>query len=128
MMWASSSGLPLYLTCGVDAYRDRITGRVRAVLQARFGDAGRGVLPPGPLYEGYAPYQVEMTAVGWRLVLAPPDVRRWVVAHEVAHRVHMNHGPAFKALESELFEGDADGARLLLRRVGPGLRRIGRRF
>jgi predicted metal-dependent hydrolase len=63
----------------------------------------------------------------WRLVLAPPEVRRWVAAHEVAHRVHMNHGPAFKALETELFEGDAAAARLLLRRVGPGLKRIGRR-
>jgi predicted metal-dependent hydrolase len=61
----------------------------------------------------------------WRLVLAPPAVRRWVVAHEVAHRVHMNHGPAFKALEAELFEGDAEAARLLLRRIGPGLKRIG---
>src|SRR5262249_31585938 len=61
----------------------------------------------------------------WRLILAPPEVRRWVVAHEVAHRIHMNHGPAFKALEAELFEGDADAARLLLRRVGPGLKRIG---
>jgi hypothetical protein len=64
----------------------------------------------------------------WRLVLAPIEVRRWVVAHEVAHRVHMNHGPAFKALEAELFEGGADAARLLLRRLGPGLRRIGRRL
>lgn len=50
---------------------DRITGKVRAALQARFGDAGRGVLPPGPPYEGFAPYQVEMTAVGWRPAPAP---------------------------------------------------------
>ena len=64
----------------------------------------------------------------WRLVLAPAQVRRWVVAHEVAHRVHMNHGPAFKALELKLFDGDAEAARLLLRRLGPGLRRIGRRL
>ena len=62
----------------------------------------------------------------WRLVLAPPEVRRWVVAHEVAHRLHMNHGPAFKALEAELFDGDAEAARLLLRRIGPGLKRVGR--
>lgn len=62
----------------------------------------------------------------WRLVLAPPEVRRWVVAHEVAHRLHMNHGPAFKALEADLFGGDADAARLLLRRLGPGLKRVGR--
>lgn len=63
----------------------------------------------------------------WRLVLAPPAVRRWVVAHEVAHRLHMNHGPAFKALEAALFDGDVEAARLLLRRLGPGLKRVGRR-
>lgn len=63
----------------------------------------------------------------WRLVLAPPEVRRWVVAHEVAHRLHMNHGPAFKAAEARLFDGEVAAARLLLRRLGPGLKRIGRR-
>lgn len=63
----------------------------------------------------------------WRLLLAPPEVRRWVVAHEVAHRVHMNHGSGFKALEAELFGADPATARLLLRRLGPGLKRIGRR-
>jgi predicted metal-dependent hydrolase len=62
----------------------------------------------------------------WRLILAPPDVRRYVVAHEVAHLVHMNHGPQFKALERQLFEGNAKEASLLLRRVGNRLRRIGR--
>ena len=64
----------------------------------------------------------------WRLVLAPPEVRRWVVAHEVAHRVHMNHGAAFKALEAELFDGDVDAARSALRLVGPRLKRVGRRI
>ena len=62
----------------------------------------------------------------WRLILAPPAVRRWVVAHEVAHRRHMNHGAAFKALEAELFDGDVAAARSLLRRLGPRLKRIGR--
>ena len=62
----------------------------------------------------------------WRLILAPPDVRRYVVAHEVAHLVHMDHGPAFKGLERKLFEGDADAARLLLRRIGSRLKRVGR--
>lgn len=61
----------------------------------------------------------------WRLILAPPDARRYVVAHEVAHLVHMDHGPRFKALERSLFEGDANAARLLLRRVGPRLKRVG---
>ncbi len=62
----------------------------------------------------------------WRLVLAPPEVRRYVVAHEVAHLAHMDHGAKFKALERHLFEGDADAARLLLRRIGSRLKRIGR--
>ena len=64
----------------------------------------------------------------WRLVMAPPAVRRWVVAHEVAHRVHMNHGPAFKALEAKLFEGDAGAARSELRRIAARLKGIGRRL
>ena len=62
----------------------------------------------------------------WRLILAPPAARRYVVAHEVAHLRHLNHGPRFKALERELFGGDPHAARLLLRRVGSRLKRIGR--
>ena len=62
----------------------------------------------------------------WRLILAPPAVRRWVVAHEVAHRRHMNHGAEFKALEAELFDGDVAAARSLLRLLGPRLKRVGR--
>lgn len=50
---------------------DRITGKLRAALQARFGDGGRGVLPPGVPYDGYAPLQVEVTASGWTTTLAP---------------------------------------------------------
>ena len=64
----------------------------------------------------------------WRLILAPPAARRYVVAHEVAHLRHMDHGAAFKALERELFGGDADTARLLLRRLGGRLKRLGRRL
>ena len=62
----------------------------------------------------------------WRLILVPPAARRFVVAHEVAHRVHMDHGPRFKALEATLFDGDVAGARALLRRVAPVIRRLGR--
>jgi predicted metal-dependent hydrolase len=62
----------------------------------------------------------------WRLILAPPSARRYVVAHEVAHLVHLHHGPEFKALESKLFDGNAAEARRLLRSAGPRLKRIGR--
>jgi hypothetical protein len=63
----------------------------------------------------------------WRLVFAPVEARRFVVAHEVAHLVHLNHGAEFKALERQLYGGDVAAARALLRRVGPRLRRLGRR-
>nr|WP_245198033.1 SprT family zinc-dependent metalloprotease [Sphingomonas kaistensis] len=62
----------------------------------------------------------------WRLVLAPPEVLRFVVAHEVAHRLHMDHSPAFKAAEERLYGGPVAGARSELRRLGPSLRAVGR--
>lgn len=31
----------------------------------------------------------------WRLILAPPEILRYVAAHEVAHLAQMNHSPAF---------------------------------
>ena len=61
----------------------------------------------------------------WRLILAPPAARRYVVAHEVAHLKHLDHGPAFKALERELFGGDVAAANSILRSEGLRLRRIG---
>lgn len=62
----------------------------------------------------------------WRLVLAPPHLLRWVVAHEVAHRRHMDHSSAFRALEAELYGGDVRSARAELRALGPRLKRVGR--
>jgi predicted metal-dependent hydrolase len=62
----------------------------------------------------------------WRLILAPDWVRRATVAHEVAHRVHMNHGPDFHALVEALLGTDPKPARLWLRSHGPSLHRIGR--
>jgi hypothetical protein len=65
--------------------------------------------------------------LSWRLILAPPEVRRYVVAHEVAHLVHMDHSARFKALEARLYGVGLSEARAALRRMGPRLRRIGRR-
>lgn len=62
----------------------------------------------------------------WRLILAPDFVRLSTVAHEVAHRVHMNHGPAFKALERELTGGSTTAARDWLRAHGASLHGYGR--
>ncbi|HBK08851.1 MAG TPA: zinc metallopeptidase [Acetobacteraceae bacterium] len=63
-------------------------------------------------------------ALSWRLVMAPAFVQDYVVAHEVAHLRHMNHGPNFWALVDQLTPHTkaaipwlrAEGARLL--RIG----------
>jgi predicted metal-dependent hydrolase len=62
----------------------------------------------------------------WRLILAPSFVRRSTVAHEGAHRVHMNHGSGFKALERELLGESPSVARAWLRAHGPSLHGYGR--
>jgi predicted metal-dependent hydrolase len=64
--------------------------------------------------------------LSWRLILATPQARRYVVAHEVAHLVHLNHGPEFKALEARLFGTGLAAAKASLRRDAARLRRIGR--
>ncbi len=64
----------------------------------------------------------------WRIVLAPPQLLRWLVAHEVAHRRHMNHGPEFRALEAGLYGGNVPAARAELRALGPRLKRVGLRL
>jgi len=62
----------------------------------------------------------------WRLILAPEHVRRATVAHEVAHLVHMNHGPAFHALVKTLLGADPAPARRWLRARGASLHWFGR--
>ncbi|MET4897366.1 SprT family zinc-dependent metalloprotease [Sphingomonadaceae bacterium jetA1] len=62
----------------------------------------------------------------WRLILAPGFVRRATVAHEVAHRVHMNHAPAFHALVAELLGKDPAPAIAWLRQHGAELHWFGR--
>lgn len=65
--------------------------------------------------------------LNWRLICAPASVRRYVVAHEVAHLVHLDHSLEFKSLEAWLFGSGLADAKATLGRIGPRLRRIGRR-
>ena len=62
----------------------------------------------------------------WRLILAPAFVRRSTVAHEVAHRVHMDHSPRFHRLAAELDDRDPAESRAWLMRNGAALHWIGR--
>jgi lysophospholipase L1-like esterase len=48
---------------------DAFASRMREVLRARFGDAGRGLLPPGIPFAGYAPTLVRVAAApAWRAI------------------------------------------------------------
>ena len=58
----------------------------------------------------------------WRLAMAPPGVLDYVAAHEVAHRVRMDHSPAFWAVVEGL-RPDWRAARDWLHSEGPGLHR-----
>jgi predicted metal-dependent hydrolase len=127
------------LRCG--GPEDAVPRRVEAFLKQRARDAMSSDIAEFTAAAGAAPRSVTVgdaatrwgscsadgrIRMSWRLILAPPEVRRYVAAHEVAHLVHLNHGPGFKALEARLFGPGLSQAKAVLRRVGPRLRRIGR--
>jgi predicted metal-dependent hydrolase len=51
--------------------------------------------------------------LNWRLVQLPPRIADYVVAHEVAHLIELNHSPRFWALVESLLPGHADARREL---------------
>lgn len=59
----------------------------------------------------------------WRIMMAPPTVIDYLVAHEVAHLREMNHGPRFWTLCRELCPR-TDEARAWLKRNGGALQAI----
>jgi predicted metal-dependent hydrolase len=59
----------------------------------------------------------------WRIMMAPPAVINYLVAHEVAHLRQMNHGPKFWKLCQELCP-DTEECRSWLKRNGSALQAI----
>lgn len=59
----------------------------------------------------------------WRIIMAPDFVQTALVAHEVAHLAHLNHGAAFHRLVDELVGDMAGQSRNWLRTNGPALHR-----
>ncbi|MEW6122835.1 MAG: SprT family zinc-dependent metalloprotease [Pseudomonadota bacterium] len=60
----------------------------------------------------------------WRLILAPPSVLDYLAAHEVAHRLEMNHGPRYWRNVERIFPARR-AAESWLRTHGAGLHRFG---
>lgn len=127
------------LTCGgpADRFGDRIARWLRGEARRRLVEETRALtarsgIADGPVSVGDAGTRWgSCSASGairynWRLLLVPPAVRAYVVAHEVAHRVHLNHGAQFHALQAKLYDGDIAEVRSILRRLGPRLKRVGR--
>lgn len=59
----------------------------------------------------------------WRIGMAPPPVINYLVAHEVAHLIEMNHGPAFWKLCHTLCP-DTERCKAWLKRNGSALQAI----
>ncbi|HWH15419.1 MAG TPA: SprT family zinc-dependent metalloprotease [Miltoncostaeaceae bacterium] len=58
-------------------------------------------------------------SLNWRLMMAPPEVGEYVVVHELAHLVHMDHGPRFWALVRRHLPGMDEPREWLRRHGGP---------
>ena len=76
-----------------------------------------GRQPPTALSNGRSEWgscnQKGEIRLNWRLVQLPPHLADYVVAHEVAHLVELNHSPRFWALVESLFPGHAAARRAL---------------
>ena len=107
------------LVVGGDA--DMFERRVRDFIKAEFLTAVRAMVKTAPRELWPSRIAVRDTtsrwgscsssgtiSFSWRLAFAPTDVMRYVVMHELAHRVHMNHSPAFWATVGALY-GDGVG-------------------
>ena len=65
-------------------------------------------------------------AYSWRLILMPPAVREATVVHEVAHRLHMHHGPEFHDEVERLLGRAPKTERAWLKAHGAAMHRVGR--
>ena len=93
--------------------RDFIKGEFLSVARAMIKTAPRELWPTRVAVRDTTSRWGSCSSTGtisfsWRLAFAPTDVMRYVIMHELAHRVHMNHSPAFWATVAQLY-GDGVG-------------------
>lgn len=85
------------ITALVEAKAERVGKRVKGIFIRDTSSRWGSCSPDGNL------------SFSWRLVFAPKAALDYVVAHEVAHLVHMNHGPRFWDLCERLSANFDDG-------------------
>jgi predicted metal-dependent hydrolase len=128
-------GGELFVSGGAEFLARRVATFLRAEARRRFSamalDAGRavGLRPRRVVVKDTRTRWGSCAADGtvmlsWRLLMAPETVQHYVVAHEVAHLRHMNHGERFWALVRELTP-HRPAAEAWLRTHGAGLQRMG---
>ena len=100
-----------------------LTAKSRAVA-ARLGKTVKSVRIADPKSRWGSAARDGRLSFSWRLVLAPDFVCDYVVAHEVAHLAHMDHGPRFWATVAALY-GDPSAAKAWLAANGAALHRHG---
>lgn len=104
--------------------RDHLCGRVRHF--AKRVDRPVGRIRLGDTRSRWGSCSSTGTlSLSWRLVCAPRFVSDYVVAHEVAHLVELNHSARFWQVVEDLV-GDPGQARQWLRKDGGALHRLGR--
>ena len=119
------AALPGRVTCWLKAAALADLTAATRVLAARHGLKVSAVSVRDPAARWGSCSSTARIAYSWRLILAPPAVRQSVVAHEVAHLVHRNHGARFWAYAAEL-GGDPVPHRRWLATHGAALHWIGR--
>jgi predicted metal-dependent hydrolase len=116
--------VPRRVAAFLRAHARKVIARHVAELSARLGrPVGRLTLRDTKSRWGSCSARGDLS-FSWRLVLAPEWVLAYVVAHEVAHLVEMNHSPAFWAVVASM-SPEAKQARAWLKRHGAGLHLIG---
>jgi predicted metal-dependent hydrolase len=128
-------GGELLVSGGAEFLARRVATFLRTEARRRFGvmalDTGRpaGLRPRRVVVKDTRTRWGSCAADGtvmlsWRLLMAPLAVQHYVVAHEIAHLRHMNHGLRFWALVRELTP-HRPVAEAWLRTHGAGLQRMG---
>jgi predicted metal-dependent hydrolase len=145
LMRKQGRGAPIYQdgempTLEISGTQDRFDARVRQALKAFAHNDALAYLAPLATKLGKEPSGLALrdtrsrwgscTSTGnimlsWRLIGAPPRVFEYVVAHELAHLLELNHSPRFWAHVDALVP-DWRPARAWLKANGAALHALGR--